>query len=195
MPKKFYAVKNGRNTGIYETWEECKAQVSAYPGAVYKSFLSKDEAIAYLKIKQPSVKAEAVAYVDGSYSHKDKRFSYGAVVFWNGKEYRLCDSFFDEKLSKMRNVAGEIKGAEAAMRFCIENGIKSLDIYHDYEGIAKWCTGDWKTNKDGTKKYAEFYEEAKKSVNINFVKVKGHSGDRYNDMADMLAKKALGKMH
>ena len=36
----------------------------------------------------------------------------------------------------------------------------------------------------------KFYNKAKKHVNITFCKVKGHSGDKYNDMADALAKKA-----
>ena len=31
-----------------------------------------------------------------------------------------------------------------------------------------------------------------KKIDIKFVKVKGHSGDKYNDIADKLAKKALG---
>ena len=30
-------------------------------------------------------------------------------------------------------------------------------------------------------------------MRITFVKVKGHSGDRYNDIADALAREALGK--
>jgi len=29
-------------------------------------------------------------------------------------------------------------------------------------------------------------------VDIDFIKVKGHSGDKYNELADKLAKKALG---
>ena len=36
------------------------------------------------------------------------------------------------------------------------------------------------------------YEQAKKKVNITFEKVKGHSGDKYNDLADSLAKAACG---
>ena len=32
----------------------------------------------------------------------------------------------------------------------------------------------------------------KQYVQIKFVKVKGHSNDKYNDYADMLAKSALG---
>ena len=46
----------------------------------------------------------------------------------------------------MRNVAGEIEGAKLAMQFCIDNHIEEIDIYYDYEGVEKWCTGVWKTN-------------------------------------------------
>jgi len=48
MVKKYYAVKNGRNTGIYNTWGECKSQVNGYSGAVHKSFSTKREAEAYM---------------------------------------------------------------------------------------------------------------------------------------------------
>jgi len=72
------------------------------------------------------------------------------------------------------------------------NGIKSISIFYDYEGIQKWCNGDWKAKKEGTKRYVEFYKDASKLVDVDFIKVKGHSGDKYNDLADELAKKALG---
>ena len=83
----------------------------------------------------------------------------------------------------MHNVAGEIKGAEAAMRYAMEHHIPAITIYHDYEGIAKWCTGAWKANKPGTIAYQRFYQEAAKKVMVHFIKVKGHSNDKYNDMA------------
>ena len=35
---KFYAVKEGRHSGIYTTWEEAEKQVKGFSGAVYKSF-------------------------------------------------------------------------------------------------------------------------------------------------------------
>ena len=50
----------------------------------------------------------------------------------------------------------------------------------------------WKTNKSGTIAYKEYFDSIKDSVNVRFHKVKGHSGDKYNDMADELAKEALG---
>jgi len=36
--QKFYVVWNGRQTGVFETWEDCKAQTDKFPKAVYKSF-------------------------------------------------------------------------------------------------------------------------------------------------------------
>ena len=42
--KKYYVVWNGRIPGIYETWNECKAQVDGFENAKYKSFESLSEA-------------------------------------------------------------------------------------------------------------------------------------------------------
>ena len=136
--------------------------------------------------------ADAAAYVDGSYDHGQKKFSFGAVLLYNKEERQFYEAFSDPELASMRNVAGEIKGAEFIMRYCAEHGIPGIDIYYDYAGIEKWCTGEWKASKAGTQRYAALYKELSKTVAIRFVKVKGHSGDKYNDLADKLAKKALG---
>ncbi len=128
--------------------------------------------------------------MDGSFYNGE--YSYGVVILRDGTETCFSGKDNDPLLAGMHNVAGEIKGAEAAMRYALEEGLGEIVIYHDYEGIAKWCLGEWKTNKEGTKAYKEYYKSLKDKVNIRFVKVKGHSNDKYNDMADMLAKKALG---
>lgn len=36
--KKYYTVWKGHKTGIFEKWNDCKAQIKDYPGAQYKSF-------------------------------------------------------------------------------------------------------------------------------------------------------------
>ena len=131
-----------------------------------------------------------VAYVDGSY-YKGQ-FSYGMVILNGDEELHFGEKVDDSDLAQMHNVAGEIKGAEAAMRYAVDNGYDSIRIYHDYEGIARWCLGEWKTNKEGTRAYKAFYDSIKDKLNVKFIKVKGHSNDKYNDLADMLAKKALG---
>lgn len=196
MAAKFYAVRKGLVTGIFWTWEECKASVDGYSGAEYKSFPSLEQAREYLGLTNDErilIDGDYVpVYVDGSYNCVTEEFSYGMVVLFDDREETFCQKYDDRELASMRNVAGEIKGAEAAMRYALERGIKRIAIYHDYEGIAKWCTGEWKTNKEGTKAYRAFYEEASRKITVKFVKVTGHSGDRYNDMADRLAREALG---
>lgn len=197
MTKKYYAVRKGKTTGIFESWDECRESVSGYSGAEYKGFLSVDDALAYLDGREKEsidrVRDDAaVAYVDGSYDAKTGLFSFGAVIFFEDKETNMSRAFEDAELSLMRNVAGEIKGAVAAMEYCIQNGIKKLDLYYDYQGIESWCTGAWKTNKTGTVEYKRFYDSIKSELDVRFVKVKGHSGDKYNDKADSLAKSALG---
>lgn len=195
MAKKFYAVKNGRTIGIFKTWDECKRQVTGFAGARYKGFETLEEAEAFLSGagsagNEPREDA-VTAYVDGSYNIGTKVFSYGAVIF-DGDMETMSEAFDDPELAAMRNVAGELKGSMAAMRYCVERGIEKLDLYYDYAGIEKWCTGEWKTNKRGTIEYKAYYDSIKDRLDVRFIKVKGHSGDKYNDMADRLAKDAAG---
>lgn len=196
MAKKFYAVKIGKTPGVYETWVECQNQINGFSGAVYKGFMTREEADAFIGMENNSAgrqeETEAVAYVDGSYDSSVNAFSYGAVLFHNGQELHFSEKYTDSDLAEMNNVAGEIKGSEAAIQYCLDHNISSVTIYHDYEGIAKWCNGEWKARKKGTIAYAEFYKKASAKIQIQFVKVKGHSGDKYNELADKLAKEALG---
>ena len=199
MAKKFYAVRNGRKTGIYTSWDKCKEQVTGFSGSDYKGFNSECEAQKFLNAGPTASAAPempsndtAVAYIDGSYSDATKEYSYGIVIFYKNIDLRLSEKFSDPGYSEMRNVAGEIMGAEKAMRYCLEKGIKKLEIIHDYEGIARWCTGEWQARKPATKAYKALYDSLAGRLDVSFRKVKGHSGDIYNDAADQLARAALG---
>ena len=66
MAKKFYAVKRGRKTGLYTVWAECAAQVKGFQGAVYKGFMTEEEARAWLggadaRTEQPRAAAMTTA--------------------------------------------------------------------------------------------------------------------------------------
>ena len=204
MAKKFYAVRAGRKTGVFLTWDECKKQVMGFPGASYKGFATQAEAEAFVKGEMPgtpvpvqsaesfSTEDSALAYVDGSYNAQTGRFGCGVLFCWQGEKKRFYQGFDDPTLRDMRNVAGEIKAAEFAMRYCVKHGIPRLVIRHDYEGIAKWCTGEWKANKEGTRAYRDVYQSLSSSVQVFFEKVKGHSGEAGNEEADRLAKMGSG---
>lgn len=135
----------------------------------------------------------AVAYVDGSYDAATKRYSYGCLVFHNGKVYKSARAFNDDMVT-MRNVAGEISGAITVMKWCVDNGVQVLNLYYDYEGIEAWCTGRWRANKPYTQNYVQTYRKYTDDhkLTVIFHKVKSHSNNRYNDFVDKLAKQALG---
>ena len=42
--KKYYTVWKGHHTGVFESWDDCKAQIKDYKGAQYKSFSTFDAA-------------------------------------------------------------------------------------------------------------------------------------------------------
>ena len=207
--KKVYAVKKGRTTGLFMTWDDCKTQVDGFAGAEYKSFADPAEAMAYLGLSGQGAVAGAGAgaggaefpegiraYVDGSYDAASGRFSCGVVIIetdadGNSETTELKSAFDDPEAAAQRNVAGEIMGSKLAIDWCMANGIKSVEIYHDYEGIGAWADRRWKANNSLTQGYRDYVAEARKTLEIKFVKVKGHSGNKYNDIADRLAKAAL----
>lgn len=194
MGKKVYAVRKGHRTGLFYTWDECKAQVDGFKGAEYKSFKTLEEANVYLGISEAAAEQNngVRAYVDGSYDHAARRFSCGVVMLVDGEEIKLKEAYADPAAAELRNVAGEIMGARKAISYCLDNGIDAVTIYHDYMGISKWGNDEWKANLDMTQSYKRFVAEARKSMRIDFVKVAAHTGDKYNEMADKLAKAALG---
>ncbi|SUY46514.1 ribonuclease [Clostridium putrefaciens] len=205
---KFYAVKNGRKIGIYDSWNECKKQIDGYKGAIYKSFSSYDDAYKFINStgiykvdKQEhslnNINVEeslsnnndiAKAYVDGSYSDLYNMYSYGVVILHKNEIVKFSGRDNNEVNLSMRNVAGELLGAIEAIKWAIKNNIKDIYIHYDYEGIEKWATGIWKTNKEGTKSYKQFIDSIKNDLSIRFIKVKAHSGVTYNEEADVLAK-------
>lgn len=189
---KYYAVKVGKNPGIYTTWEECSKEVLGFEGAIYKSFKTESEAMDFIndKIKE-EVFARPYAYIDGSYDVKTGSYSFGCVLIENDSVKQFKKAYEPDEYSKHRNVAGEIKGAGFIIQYAINHGIKELDIYYDYLGIENWYNGIWKANEPIAKVYVEFANNVRNKIKVNFVKVKSHSNVYYNEMADMLAKEAL----
>lgn len=137
------------------------------------------------------LKNEIDIYVDGSYDDLNKKYSYGGVVVENGHEIDNFSKSIKDEFTSMRNVSGEVYGAVKAIKYCLENGYSDLNLYFDYQGIESWALGTWKRNNKLTKSYYEFYKKIENRINVRFIKVKGHSGNEFNDRADILAKKAL----
>lgn len=190
--KKYYAVKVGREPGIYRDWDSCKAQVHGFKGAIYKSFKTEEDARVFMgEIAEEKDDAayDAVAYVDGSYRHEDRSYSYGVSMSWEGGSWEDSCRFTGDEAA-MRNVAGEILGATVAMKKAIALGFTNLKLCYDYAGIEHWAKGEWQCNKKGTAEYKAFYDSVKDKLDVSFVKIEAHSGVEGNERADALAKDA-----
>ena len=221
MPKKIYAVKKGVTPGIYQTWKETQKQVEGFSGAIYKSFTNEYDAEQFMKensdYKTNEIVAdtkenvilnediekqiaelninEAIAFVDGSYNAVTEKAGFGTIIINQGGEkstfYKSFDKNYNEDLISLRNVAAELEGVKEAVRVAVNSNKIKLTIYYDYEGIEKWVNRAWKANKQLTKNYVEFIDDAKKKIEIVFIKVPAHSGIVYNEEADRLAKSSL----
>lgn len=206
--KKIYAVRKGKTTGIFYSWDECSASVNGYPGAEYKSFTTKEEANSYLgnsfaiQIEEEKkaqkntafdgTESTLTAYVDGSFDPSIGKYAFGCILLTpDGEIIRESGNGQDPESLAIRNVAGEMLGAMYAVQWAINHGYPSLTIYYDYEGIAKWAQGDWKAKNKRTQQYAEFMNGKRSYIQLSFQKVKAHSGDHYNEEVDKLAKSAL----
>lgn len=201
---KYYAVKQGRVPGIYESWEECKKQIHKYSCAKYKSFETREQAEAYLSVGKDSGSGTTVAsdkppqdcpyaFVDGSFNGIGTGvYGYGGFLVVGDTRYKLQGRGDNEKLAVMRNVAGELEGAMAAVKKAIALGLSDLILYYDYTGIECWAKKEWKTNKPGTERYVQFMDASSKKINVYFKKIKAHSGISGNEEADFLAKQAVG---
>lgn len=197
MASKFYAVKKGRKPGIYLTWPDAQKQVAGFSGAQFKSFATEQEASEYINPPaKPTVDWSAEdtieAYVDGSFDRLGGRYAYGVVIVKNGEVVEMFNhADNDERYVESFQIAGEVFGALAAIRWAIEKGYTAINIRYDYMGIEQWATGMWKTNKPVSQDYVAQFKEIEPKITVHFQKEKAHTGVTYNEMADQLAKQAL----
>lgn len=193
---KFYAVKKGKNTGIFLTWDECKEQVTGFKGAVYKSFKTLSEAEAFLERNEEKIEnIEEVngvyAYIDGSFDRVSGVYGSGVVIVDGDEKYEYKHAGNREDYAQLHNVAGELEAAKFVMWYAVDKKIKEITLFYDYQGIEAWATDSWKANLTYTQDYVKFYNKVKTRVKVNFVKVKAHTGIELNEVVDKLAKEAI----
>ena len=198
---KIYAVKKGHKTGIFDNWAECQAATKGFSGPEFKSFTTREEAEAYLEdsdvwveqVAKDNSEGYLVAFTDGSFDKDLKRYSYGVqFILPDGTESDICGYGSNPEYIDSNNIIGEIFGVINALDWAISNEYKKIKIYHDYEGLSKWISGEWTASSKVGKMYVNIFESKFKDfLEVEFVKVPGHSNVIYNEKADQLAKAAL----
>jgi len=143
--RKYYVVWNGRKTGVFQTWEQCKAQVDGYPEARYKSFKSKEEAEAAYKAGPEVLKKmgskqtqaskgyiEESISVDAACSGNPGPMEYRGVYTRNGKEI-----FRHGPVQNGTNNIGEFLAIVHALAL-LKKKNSTLPIYSDSATAIGW---------------------------------------------------------
>ena len=176
---KFYAVKSGYKTGIFDNWDDAKVNVSGFSGAKYKSFKTIEEAELFMKDDISEIKKEVKnddielksnelnIFTDGTIRYESDNSSivgvgYGFVAVINDRVVYEKSGHSDRNdvNNKYRNVYGVINGVIEAIKYAEENGYSKVNLYIDYEGLILWVEDyngrtKWKSKNDMTKSYKE----------------------------------------
>lgn len=142
-------------------------------------------------------------YVDGSYNPQTAHWGGGAAILNDGETevlHTMQVTDFDDNGSRQINgeLASSIMSLEYVLNHSEQFEDKKIVIYYDYLGIEKWATGEWSARKDVSKDYSVRVKnlilalKVMHQIEVSFHKVKAHSSDKYNDLADRLSKDACG---
>ena len=211
MAKKFYAVKRGRKTGLYTVWAECAAQVKGFQGAVYKGFMTEEEARAWLggadarteqlraaaEMAEPSAPdADYIIHTDGSCLRNP-----GGAGGWAAVIETAATGAVEEKSGgapETTNNRMELTAALMALSAVPEGARVALYTDSQYlkNAFTKFWLPAWK--KRGWKKadgepvlnqdlWVQL-DAAFAARQVQFHWVKGHAGNPRNERCDALAR-------
>lgn len=183
---KFYAIKTPTSSKIVTSWPECEKLTHGVKGVLFKSFFSRDDALAWIAgmdVKHPE---GLRVYVDGSFSPGFDHAGWAFVAVENDTEI-ASERGVTPLPAESRNIDGELMASIHALAWLKKSG-KSGVICHDYEGIARWAKGEWKAKSPVAMRYME---EVRSFPDAKFEKVEAHTGNKWNEVVDLRAKKAI----
>lgn len=130
-----------------------------------------------------------IIYTDGAYSSKRDQGGIGIIILKNNQVIQM----FSKSYHKTTNNRMELIAVLIALK-SVRKNINSLTIYTDSMYVIGCATLDWKRKKNrglwGL--FDEAFKVCQNLVNepIKFIHIKGHNGDKYNEMCDKLAVEA-----
>lgn len=141
-------------------------------------------------------------YTDGACSGNPGPGGWSAIIHTNDKVVKLNGGEVYTTNNRM-----ELQAVIKGLIYCNKIKCKTIYIYSDSayvlnpinnKWVKRWIERNWKTQKDEDVKNRDLWEEfvkayrqIKKDKKIRFIKVKGHSGNVNNNIADKLAKESI----
>lgn len=123
-------------------------------------------------------------YCDGAFASSRNIGGWAFVVLQNGEKIHSNFYFID---GGTNNVA-EIQAAIEACTWAYENNHNEITIYTDSMYVIGAISKGWKRNKN-IELLAKL-DKAVEKLNVTWTHVKGHKGNKYNELCDALAVQA-----
>lgn len=134
---KFYAVKSGRQPGIYHTWNDCERQVKGFQGARYKSFKTLEDAQKFIgtSLDETKSKESIVVMSQGNVLPKEGTASskyYAVAIGKTPGVYRSWIECQEQTKGVSKAVYKSFMTEGEALKFVQKNGTRKRKI-HDID--------------------------------------------------------------
>ena len=123
-------------------------------------------------------------YTDGAYAPSRNKGGWAFVVIKDNK--KIYSSFFGEE--ETTNNRMEIQAVIEAIIWAKENKLTKIEIFTDSMYVICTMSKNWKRNKNHD--LWKILDELVLNMTISWNHVKGHEGDKYNELCDALAVEA-----
>ena len=207
---KYYAVAQGRKTGIFTSWPEAQQQISGFTNAIFKSFKTQQEAEAFLKSpsfssankgrpgKPPKIypteetypDGTIVVYTDGGAIGNPGPGGYGVVI----KDRQELSGGYNLTTNNRMELMAVVVALET-LREDTAPIVLHSDSKYVIDGLNKGWARNWKKKgwikSDGNPAMnADIWAlllDLQTGRDITFKWVKGHAGNPLNERCDELA--------
>ncbi len=141
---------------------------------------------------------EVAIYTDGACSYNPGPGGWGAILMYNGSEKRISGGDANTTNNKMELIA--VINALSCLKEQCKVQLYSDSAYVVNAFVQGWLE-NWKSNgwkkQNKRVKNVELWQQLDNLVNyhqVEFIKVKGHSDNKYNNECDKLARAEVDKL-
>ncbi len=217
--KRYYAVARGRRPGLYTSWDGpdgAKRQVLGFPGALYKGFSSREDAMRFLENPpvggqvpagpraaapdrpedSPRPEAGVVVYTDGGCIDNPGPGGWAAVILRGDERTEMSGGFRLTTNNRMELTAC-IQGLRS-LGPEDEDAVVFTDSRYLVDAVEKgwarrWRSRGWMRDRAHRALNEDLWEELLCLLDrrrVVFRWVRGHAGDPENERCDELAREA-----
>lgn len=200
----FYAIAKGKETGIVNTWNECKSNTDGYKGAIFKKFNTKKEAEKFIldntdteisikkiitekiikeEIEDSVFDPEYYVYTDGSCSNNGRENALAGIgIYFGENDIRNVSQLVSGKQSNNTAELGAILHLYDIIKDDILSGKKIVIVSDSVYAIRcattygkKLHENGWDTDIPNKDIVKKTFELYNNKSNIKFLHIKAHT--------------------